>query len=348
MYNLYDSMFKKQRAKMLKEYRLSMHWIELNQAALSQFEYTGLPETVPAEWIEGFMISNGTVGVGELDGKLYACMGGYAGNVNGYLPDKYYGAVQGIGTLEGDAVGTATNEELQIGGVVGKDIVVGWNNAMLAPDMDIIDTAARLTESDTSEDLNILFSRLLRIPIARNDKEKEIIKTAIQSILEGKIDAVSSALSLNEIVSGQKDEMQFLDLVDIKDVDKLQYLNQYHDNIMKRFYQRHGHAMQITSKLAQQTNAEIHGADTISMIYPLQQLKYRKKFCENLNKTFGEKYGFNCSVEFSELWKNNYDQLVNYQLNEDNEEVIKGEGEEIEKGNSEDNRNNGNTDADAE
>jgi len=347
MYSLYDNMFKKQRAKMLKSYRLSMHWIELNQVALSKFEYKGLPETVPAEWVEGYFISNGTAGVGELNDKLYACGGGYAGNVNGYLPDKYYGAVQGIGTLEGDAVGTATNEELQIGGVVGKDIVVGWNNAMLAPDMDIIDTAARLTESDTSEDLNILFSRLLRIPIARNDKEKEIIKTAIQSILEGKIDAVSSALSLNEIVSGQKDEMQFLDLVDIKDVDKLQYLNQYHDNVMKRFYQRHGHAMQITSKLAQQTNAEIHGADTISMIYPLQQLKYRKKFCDDLNKTFGEKYNFNCSVEFSELWKNNYDRLVNYQLNEDNEEIIKGEGEEIEKTDSESIGDNGNTVADA-
>lgn len=348
MYTLYDNMFKKQRAKMLKSYRLSMHWIELNQVALSKFEYTGLPETVPAEWVEGYFISNGTAGVGELNDKLYACGGGYAGNVNGYLPDKYYGAVQGIGTLEGDAVGTATNEELQIGGVVGKDIVVGWNNSMLAPDMDIIDTAARLTEADTSEDLNILFSRLLRIPIARNDKEKEIIKTAIQSILEGKIDAVSSALSLNEIVSGEKGEMQFLDLVDIKDVDKLQYLNQYHDNIMKRFYQRHGHAMQITSKLAQQTNAEIHGADTISMIYPLQQLKYRKKFCEDLNKTFGEKYNFNCSVEFSELWKNNYDRLVNYQLNEDNEKIIKGEGEVIEKTVSKSIGDNGSTNGDAE
>lgn len=348
MYTLYDNMFKKQRAKMLKSYRLSMHWIELNQVALSKFDYKGLPETVPAEWVEGYFISNGTAGVGELNDKLYACAGGYAGNVNGYLPDKYYGAVQGIGTLEGDAVGTATNAELQIGGVVGKDIVVGWNNSMLAPDMDIIDTAARLTESDTSEDLNILFSRLLRIPIARNDKEKEIIKTAIQSILEGKIDAVSSALSLKEIASGQKDEMQFLDLVDIKDVDKLQYLNQYHDNIMKRFYQRHGHAMQITSKLAQQTNAEIHGADTISMIYPLQQLKYRKKFCDDLNKTFGEKYGFNASVEFSELWKNNYDRLVNYQLNEDNEEIIKGEGEEIEKTDSKNIGDNGSAATDAE
>ena len=57
---------------------------------------------------------------------------------------------------------------------------------------------------------------------------------------------------------------------------------------------------------------------------------------------------FNCSVEFSELWKNNYDRLVNYQLNEDNEEVIKGESEEIEKGNSEGIGDNGNTDADAE
>jgi GrpB-like predicted nucleotidyltransferase (UPF0157 family) len=122
---------------------------------------------------------------------------------------------------------------------------------------------------------------------------------------------------LQTAVNGVPDR-QFLDLIDVKDVDKLQYLNQYHDNILKRFMQRHGHAMQITSKLAQQTNAEMHGADDISMTIPLQELKYRKKLAEMLNKY----YELNVSVDFGELLKNNYDRIVNYVPDELNEKNV--------------------------
>lgn len=325
MYGFFEHTFRKHRERFIKDYRMKEHWLEMNQILLSQFEYEGLPETLPAEWIEGILISNGTVGIGKINDKLYACMGGYAGNINGYLPDKYYGAVQGIGTLEGDATSPGCNEELRIGGTIGTDIVVGWNNSMLAPDMDIVDYAARLTENDTSEDLNILFTRLLRIPVVDDDKQREIVVSAIKCIMEGKIDAVASKTGLNEVISGKCNEQKFLDLVDIKEVDKLQYLNQYHDNIIKRFYQRHGHPIQVTSKLAQQTNAEIHGADTVCMIYPLQQLKYRKKMCEDLNNVFG----LNVTVKFSELLQNNYDAIINYVQDEGNEkEIVKEEGVE--------------------
>lgn len=322
MYTLYDRMFKRQREKLLKDYRLIENWLTCNQICMSKFIYNDLPETIPQEWIEGILISNGTAGIGEYNDKLYVVAGSYCGNINGYLPDRYVGAIQGIGTIEGNAEGTATNDELRVDLSIGNEIVVGWNNATLSSDLDIIDTASRLTECDTSEDLNILFSRLLRIPIAKDDKEKEVILSAIRSILEGKIDAVSSKIGLDEVITGNASEQKFLDLVDVKDVDKLQYLNQYHDNIMKRFFNRHGHSMQITSKIAQQSRDEIHGTDSISMIYPVQQLHYRQKFCDDLNRVFGEKYGFNCSVEFSPLWKNQYDSIVNYMKDETNEEGI--------------------------
>ena len=61
------------------------------------------------------------------------------------------------------------------------------------------------------------------------------------------------------------------------------------------------------------------------MIYPLQQLKYRKKMCEDLNKVFG----LNVSVKFSELLQNNYDAIINYVQDEGNEkEIVKEEGVE--------------------
>lgn len=311
--------FKEHKAKWTKKYRETLYWDYLWETLAGSFEWTGLPDSLPAEWIEGILRTNGIVGIGEIEGTLYASAGGYYGNVNGYIPTMYKGAVLGIGTIDGQAVSPAIYNLDSIG---DSPVVVGWNNALMSPDIDIYDTAQALTETRTSEDINLIFSRLLRIPIARNSKEKAIIDNAIKAIINGNIEAVASDIrDLQTAVKGTPDR-QFLDLIDVKDVDKLQYLNQYHDNILKRFMQRHGHAMQITSKLAQQTNAEMHGADDISMILPLQELKYRKKLAEMLNKYHGEKYGFNCSVEFGKLLKNNYDRIINYVPDELNEKGI--------------------------
>ena len=325
----YDPMafLKTHKDKFTKDYRTAIYWLYLWQVALNAFEYKGLPDSLPAEYIEGILLTNGICGVGEYNGKLYATAGGYYGNINGYIPTKYKGAIQGLGTIDGDAISPAIYDIP----TTDTPIIVGWNNAMQAPDIDIYDTALALAEGRTSEDINIIFSRLLRIPIARNSKEKAIIDSAIKSIINGNIEAVSSEIkSLETAINEGNTERQFLDLVDTKDVDKLQYLNQYMDNVLKRYMQRHGHAMQITSKLAQQTNAEMHGADDISMIYPLEQLKYRKRFIADLNKYHGDKYGFSASVEFGKLLKNNYDRVINYVPDELNEKGIVADKVDVE------------------
>lgn len=319
---LYEYCFARARekCKVIKEYRLLMYYVELWQVLMSQFEYEGLPDSLPAEWIEGILISNGTVGIGERDGVLYCAAGGYIGQINGYLPEKYVAQVPAIGQIEGEAEAPAAYD---LSGIPGKTIVVGWNNASHTPDFDLIDTSAALTEGRTSEDINVIFSRLLRIPVARTSKEKAMFESAINAILEGRIEAVSGEIkSLAEIVNDTAEPIQFLDLVDVKEVDKLQYLNQYMDNMLKRFMRRHGCSMNITNKLAQQTNAEMHGADDYSMIYPMQQLRYREKMIEDLNRIYGEKYGFTASVRFSEIMKNNYDKVINYIPDELNEKGI--------------------------
>ena len=327
---LYEYCFARarERCKVLKEYRLLMYYIELWQVLMSQFEYEGLPDSLPAEWIEGILISNGSVGIGERDGNLYCAAGGYVGQINGYLPENYVAQVPAIGQIEGEAESPASYD---ISGIPGQTIVVGWNNASHTPDFDLIDTAAALTEGRTSEDVNVIFSRLLRIPVARNSKEKAMIESAINAILEGRIEAVSGEIkTLSEIVNDTSEPIQCLDLVDVKDVDKLQYLNQYMDNMLKRFMRRHGCSMNITNKLAQQTNAEMHGADDYSMIYPMQQLHYREKMIKDLNRIYGEKYDFRASVRFSEIMKNNYDKVINYIPDELNEKEVMTDNDEVE------------------
>jgi hypothetical protein len=150
-----------------------------------------------------------------------------------------------------------------------------------------------------SEHLNLLFTRFLRIPKVRDNKEKAAVEDSIKAIIRCDVTAVVSDNVREFLTEGKTSENDFLDLVDIKEVDKLQYLNQYRDNVVKRFFQTHGQGMQSTAKLAQQTTDELHGNDTVSMILPLQGLDFRKRFCDEFNSI----NGLNVDVDFSEAWR---------------------------------------------
>jgi len=275
------------------------HLITLFSLQCSQFVYEGLPETLPQEFLEYYLALNGTIAVGKVtelgeSSEVYLAMGAYNGNYNGYLPEEYTAAVTGLGEISGKWYGD------------NKTIVVGKNNLMGAPEFDIPFTAEVLSQVDISEKVNVIFARLNRIPYADNDTEKQGIESAIKGIVEGDVYAVA-----NRNVKSKFDEFleqsrvegeKFLDLVDVDKINGLQYLNQYRDNIMKRFLSRRGYMVQTTSKLAQQTNSEIHGSDSYALLYPLEQLRERKKMVESINSLFGT----SITVRFNEILEKVY------------------------------------------
>lgn len=270
------------------------HLVTLFSLQCSQFVYEGLPETLPQEFLEYYLALNGTIAVGKVtelgeSSDIYLAMGTYNGNYNGYLPEEYTAAVTGLGEISGKWYGD------------NKTVVVGKNNLMGAPEFDIPFTAEVLSQVDISEKVNVIFARLNRIPYADNDTEKQGIESAIKAIVEGDVYAVA-----NRNVKSKFDEFleqsrvegeKFLDLVDVDKINGLQYLNQYRDNVMKRFLSRRGYMVQTTSKLAQQTNSEIHGSDSYALLYPLEQLRERNKMVESINSLFGT----SITVRFNEI-----------------------------------------------
>lgn len=289
------------KAKDIKKADNNVNFLDLYNVPLSMFEYKNLPDTLPQEFIEGYLISNGHVGYKKIKGDVYCCAGSYSGEIKGYLPTRYIGVVVNVGSVEG---------------VIGEDVVVGWNNATLTPDFDVMRYSDILTEIDTSERLNVLFARYLRIPKASDQKEKIAIEKAIEDMQNGKVTAIAGS-NIQEIINGDTAN-KFLDLADVKNIDKLQYLNQYRENVVKRFYSNYGMPMRVTDKLAQQSEDEVHGNDTVSMIMPMQKLYYRRKMVDELNTMFG----LNIEVGFTELWKNMYDGIVNYEIDEENEKGV--------------------------
>lgn len=272
---------------------------ELFELQIHQFEYEGLPDTIPAEFLEMYMLINGTCAIGKPKGEqdIYCAIGSYNGDYNGYLPKEYTAAVIGMDEISGKWYGK------------DKTIVVAKNNNMGIPEFDLPFTADVLNEIDISEKMNVIFTRFARIPFVENDKEKAQIDSAIKSIIRGDYTAIASrdfADSFEQYIEGAKEKEKFLDLVDVDKVNGLQYLNQYRDNVFKRFLCRRGYMIQTTSKLAQQTNAEMHGADSYAFLYPLNQLKEREKMCESINTLFG----LNTSVKFNPILEKVYQRYM--------------------------------------
>lgn len=298
---------------------LFRHMCQLFELQIHQFEYDGLPDTLPPEFLEFYLLINGTVAIGHADKSddIYCAVGSYTGNYNGYLPTEYAAAVLDIGEIRGFWYGE------------NKNIVVGKNNNFRAPEFDIPFTANVLTQVDISEDCNVIFSRFVKLPFADNDKEKTQLESAIKSIAKGDYTAVFSrdtANSFEKFIEGGIEKDKFLELVDVDKINGLQYLNQYRDNIVKRFLSRRGYMVQTTSKLAQQTNTEMHGADSYSFLYPLNQLKARQQMCEELNTVFG----LNCSVKFNPILEKVYKDFMTEPEKEENVSRETGDNETAE------------------
>lgn len=305
--------YDKMKAKYQKEFNERMHWFELLNIMLTRFVWDGLPDTVPAEQLEAILIANGTCGFGKANGEYWVGDGGYQGDQKGFLPPEYMFTVTGIGDISGK---------------VDKDIAVGWNNATRTPDFILFQFASILAEIDTSEKLNVLYTRHLRIPKVRDQKEKVAIESAIKALWDGKVDAIVSdnTHDARELLNDSiVKENNFLELSDVKDVDKLQYLYMYRNEIMTRFYKKAGLNSQFTNKPAQQNNDEIHANDDTAMIGYLAEFEYRKKFAEDINRIFG----LNVSVRMSEASQDSYDEIINEETGGAEDETESVQSEEV-------------------
>lgn len=306
---MYTFNYDKMKEKYQKEFNKNTAWLRMLNVLISMFKWENLPDTIPAEFLETYLITNGTAGFQKIGKEYLVGMGGYQGDMNPYNIGSEYMAV--------------IINKPQMLGIVNKDICVAINNYTRTPDFDIVKYSTILSEIDTSEKINVLFSRMSRIPKVADEKERMAIINSIKAIQEGKIEAVVSKNIMQDLINGNSNT-EFLDLVDVKDIDKLQYLNQYYDNIFKRFCTEYGISYRTTSKLAQQTESEARGNDVLSMTYPLVKLKCRQRFCDEVNAM----YGLNISCNFSECWSENYDSLINYNKNEENEKEVIDNGNE--------------------
>lgn len=270
---------------------LQLHyWCTLEQILTSMFEYNNLPKGLDRKYIEHTLIRFGCCAIVKINDEFFV-------GVPAIMPplDNY-----GIGT---EITITTYNGQHQKRGKIGENCALIWNNTEFVGDFIISWYAKMFKEIDISMEANVFNSRLHPIPVARNSKIKTAIDNIFKSIKgENKNNDTYTILSdtaFADEINGTSTKIDVLNLTDVKDVDKLQYLSKFHDDLLRRFCTLYGHSMQTTGKMAQQTVEEIQGYDSFSMIIPSNRLEERQKGIAEFNRIFGE----NVTVEYNDAWQ---------------------------------------------
>lgn len=265
------------------EMRLHSHIEELFSIVTNMFTYTGIP--LSSRLIERFLCFQGSIGFQMIEGKLECGM--FVGN----------GELGTDGLPTGGYIVCLNGKQGKLS-KLNDNLVVAYNNKALTPDYDLFRQASLLNDCDISMLYNVLYSRLVPLPVARTNKQKDTINECINNILNGKITTIIDDNLLKDLLDGQASKIETVELTKPENVQNLQFLSKYYDDILRRVCTRYGQPMQTTGKMAQLTTEEIQGYSTYSQITPHDKKECREEMVQNLNKVFGLNASVKLSVPF--------------------------------------------------
>lgn len=283
-FNLYDKLKDKQK----KTYKMNSYIDEVINIMISMFEYTNLPQKTNNIVIETYL-HGGACGI-DKNGKAWSV------TPKGLLNDDFtFNKVIGI-----DILGNSkefTN---------GVDIIVGYNNYTKMPSTFIDKFAYDMSQIDLSMECNLRYARMNKGFKVATEKEKIIYAEAMKKANEGETPIFVSN-NISDLLNEGNNNTTF-DLTDVEKIDRLQYLSNFREDTIKNFWRKYGLNMNGFTKMAQQSIDEVNDSAIFSMVIPTVMLKCREDFVSRVNDLFG----FNISVDFSDLWKTqNNDALTN-------------------------------------
>lgn len=267
------------------------------------FDYDGLPEEIEKNRLEDFLNMTGGIVWKVVDGEhMVAPYAAREGQINQWG----YGKRAHSTTLNG----------VSLEGVVGEDIAIMYNNTTRTPQLDLYTTADIFADIDSSSKKNVLFAKIAPLFETQNSKQKAALSEIIKKVIEGEVETILSDADAN-INTALKEDSGIKTVEAITSPEKiqyLQYLSQYFDIRLRRFFARRGLSLKTSDKQAQVTRDEVHGMDAMTWFYPLSKLRAREDGVKMINKVFGT----NISVRFSELWAQEYEA---YKLRTEAEDV---------------------------
>ncbi len=157
-----------------------------------------------------------------------------------------------------------------------EEVIVCGNTPLYRPYVDERDFFAEMkAEADTSIYCQLINSRLNKAILAENDQKKKQIEQAYK--------AVKLGFPL-VIVTSLLENLDVKDLTDPDDIEKMQYLSTFYQQMEKREANYQGIDLDVIDKRAQVSNQEIKQYDDVTTIDYLVMYEMRLKFVEEMKE----------------------------------------------------------------
>ena len=253
----------------------------MNIRLQKMFHYEGLPDTIPKEMLEYYLLNNGTCFVTEVDGKLYAFCGSFGGQ-----PDPYYRPTTYV--IANPALNFSKQCNLETDGIlvrndtlwVGLYPLMARYATLMAENMLTIRTA----------DIMLRIMALLSAP---DDRSKAAADEYLKKLEKGELAAIGENRFFDEGIKMQSPPS-----------NNGSYLTQFielHQYLTGTFYNEVG--LNANFNMKRESIGEGESSLNEDSLLPLtdEMLKCRKEDIDKINK----KYGTNITVEFDSSWANN-------------------------------------------
>ena len=292
------------------------------------FEYDGLPDTIPREWMELYLQINGQCAITKVDGELYAVPGRPGGAPDPYnRPTVYTAAMPAFGDRLKSPMrivnhGKPYNSAQD---TIGECVFIKNDSTVQGLWPLLSRYATELAENDVSIRSAQINSRQQSLIAASTDRELASAKMYIEGLVAGKLEAVADNEFLGGIRATNVSTMSsnsIIQLIELQQYLKASWFNDIGLNAnfnMKREYQ----------------SEEELSANT-DVLLPLidNMLICRKRAIDVVNDT----YGTNIKVEKGSSWANRQKVVEQAEQLKD-AEVVSLEGEAAEKTGGDDSEN---------
>ena len=258
----------------------SMYMLNRTQ---SIFEYSGLPDSIPARVLELYLQVNGHCIFTKYNDTFYIFTGGLGGE-----PDVYY--MPTLYTVANPALNLSKQYK------IGEDGIVINNDAMYIGLMPLFNKYASLiTETELSMQIAIINSRIIDLIAAGDDNTRESAEKFLDDVKAGKLGVIASNMFLEDAslqtlpYTSAGHSNNITQLIEMEQYAKAAWLNDLGLNAnynMKR---------EALSTAESQLNDDA--------LRPLidNMLECRRIALEKIN----EKYGLDISVDLASSWKDN-------------------------------------------
>lgn len=234
----------------------------------SMTEYEGLPESMPKHLYERYMLEFGWTCVTEVEGKLYAFMGGLGGELNAYyLPT--------ICVVSNPYL--KFSKELEI----GKECIIAMNDSYMQGVGIFFDYLTQLlTENYVTMNMYGINKRIPAVFQTSDSNIKDSIDNYLNKIYEGKISAVVGQTlfeSLKTLPYENSSRMDFKQLIE------------YHQYILSLCYNYCGLDATFNMKREYVGSHETSINHAALHAWVDDMMEFREENCKNINDMYGTK-----------------------------------------------------------